>query len=295
MLVSMGSHAFDDDRYIFEPKLDGWRIILHKHGDRVEAFTRNGKCITEKFPELKVAAEAIKSNTAILDCEGVVIREGRTIFDDFSYRGRLSDPMKIQTAQMTHPASFVVFDVLSTSEDHINEPLIDRKKRLDEIIDPNNPNLTPIMYVEEAGKALRALSIERDLEGIVAKRKDSKYQPGVRSQDWIKIKNFKTIDTVILGYRTNPEFSFIVGLHFPTLQNKPVATVNWGISPEEKTAFLEVARQLHTKKDQNTQWIEPKICCRIQYLERTDLHYLRTVTFKGFLFDKKPEECNWGS
>jgi len=294
MLVSIGSRAFDDDRFIFEPKMDGWRILLHKDGDRIEAFTRNGKCITEKFPELKSVAEPIKSKTAILDCEGVVIRDGRTVFDDFSYRGRLSDPVKIQTAQLTHPANFVVFDLLATSQEHMHEPLMVRKKRLAELVDPN-PILISTMYVEKEGKAMSELSIERDLEGIVAKKKDSTYQPGIRSQDWIKIKNFKTIDTVILGYRTDPEFSFIVGLHFPTVQNKPVATVNWGISPEEKTAFLEIARQIHTHKDKKTQWIEPRICCRIEYLERTDLHYLRTVRFKGFLFDKRPEECKWMS
>ncbi|MEH7345796.1 hypothetical protein V7122_18285 [Bacillus sp. JJ1532] len=74
-----------------------------------------------------------------------------------------------------------------------------------------------------------------------------------------------------------------------------VGMVDCGISPEEKTAFLEIARQIHTVKDKKMQWIEPRLCCRIQYLERRDLHYLRTVSFKGFLFDKRPEDCKWVS
>lgn len=292
MLVSMGYEPFNNENYIFEPKMDGWRILLHKEGQRIEAYTRNGKCVTEKFPELQAVVGKIKPSTAIFDCEGVVMREGRPIFDDFSYRCRLSDPVKIAQAQISHPASFVAFDVLYTDHDHTDDPLMDRKQRLIEMIEPN-PILMPTLYVEGEGKALRALSIEHDLEGIVAKKKDSKYQLNTRSPDWIKIKNYKTIDTIILGYRTAPEFSLVVGLHFPTVRYKPVATVHIGISPEEKAAFLEVAKQLLTEKDRNTQWIEPRLCCRVQYLERTELHYLRMVSFKGFLFDKNPDDCKW--
>ncbi|RXT06533.1 DNA ligase [Ammoniphilus sp. CFH 90114] len=294
MLVSIGGQAFDHDNFIFEPKMDGWRILLHKQGDRIEAYTRNGKCVTGKFPELKEITSAIKPKTAILDSEGVVIREGRTIFDDFSFRGRLTDARKIAAAQVSHPASFVVFDVLATTQEHMSEPLTVRKQRLQEILDPH-PSLMSTMFVEGEGKALSALSIKHNLEGIVAKRKDSTYKLGIRSEDWVKIKNYKEIDTVILGYRTIPEFSLVVGLNFPTVKNKPVATVHIGMSPEEKTAFLQIAQQILGKKDRNTQWIEPRICCRIEYLERTDLHYLRHVSFKEFLFDKRPEDCIWVS
>lgn len=292
MLVSMGSQPFDNEKYIFEPKMDGWRILLHQEGERIEVFTRNGKCITEKFPELKAVIGAIKPHTAILDCEGVVIRDGRTIFDDFSYRCRLTDPLKIAQAQVSHPASFVVFDVLYTDRNHASDPLMTRKQRLSEIIEPN-PILIPTIYVEGTGKAFSHLSKVHDLEGIIAKRKDSTYQWNTRSPDWIKIKNYKTIDTIILGYRTVPEFSLVVGLHFPTVKYKPVATVHIGISPEEKAAFLQVAKQILTEKDRKTQWIEPRLCCRIQYLERTELHYLRMVSFIGFLFDKNPDDCKW--
>jgi bifunctional non-homologous end joining protein LigD len=67
MIVSIGKEAFDDDNYIFEPKWDGWRILLHKQGERIEAYTRNGNIVTSKFPEIKEAAGVIKAHTAILD------------------------------------------------------------------------------------------------------------------------------------------------------------------------------------------------------------------------------------
>jgi len=90
-------------------------------------------------------------------------------------------------------------------------------------------------------------------------------------------------------------FALIVGLQFPTASNKPVATVEFGFKPKEKRAFLEIAKQIHTAKDKRTQWIEPRLCCRIQFLERTDNHHLRMTSFKSFLFDKKADECLWVS
>jgi bifunctional non-homologous end joining protein LigD len=148
------------------------------------------------------------------------------------------------------------------------------------------------MYLEEQGKSLFNLAKKRDLEGIVAKRKNSKYVLDTKSPDWLKIKYFKSIDAVILGYRTNP-FGLVIGLNFRTVKNKPVGVVEFGLKSEEKQLFLELAKQIHTVKDQRTQWIEPRMCCRIKYLERTDTHQLRTTVFDRFLLDKKPEDCIW--
>jgi bifunctional non-homologous end joining protein LigD len=280
MLLSSQNEAFDDENFIFEPKWDGWRIIIHKQGDRVEAYTKNGHGVTEQFPELWHAVKGIHSHTAILDCEGVSIKDGRPNFDDFSYRGRLKDKLKIQTAAAKYPVTFIPFDVLYTSKDHTSEPLMDRRIRLEEIITPNE-FMMPTMSIEGKGKQLKQLTIEKDLEGIVAKRRDSKYLTDSRSNDWIKIKNYKLIDTVILGYRTEPHFQLVVGVHFRTVPNKPVAIVECGIKPEEKKAFLEIAKQLHVRKEKHTQWIEPRLCCRIQYQDRTDTHHLRNTSFKG--------------
>ncbi|KRF18643.1 hypothetical protein [Paenibacillus sp. Soil787] len=167
MIVSIGKEAFDDNEFIFEPKWDGWRILLHKQGTRLEAYTRNGNVVTSKFPELKEAVSSIKADTAILDCEGVCIRDGRSVFDDFSYRGRISDSAKIKAALRTHPATFVAFDVLLTSYEHMKEPLTTRKSRLNEIIGSTDI-ITPTAFIEGRGKDLSSWSIEHDMEGIVA-------------------------------------------------------------------------------------------------------------------------------
>ncbi|MFD0677780.1 MULTISPECIES: ATP-dependent DNA ligase [unclassified Paenibacillus] len=291
MLLSLGKEPFDDDEFIFEPKWDGWRILLHKQGERIEAYTSNGHLVTDKFPELKEVAAAIKAHTAILDSEGIVLRGQRPVFDDFTYRGRLSNSTRIKSAVHTHPASFIVFDVLCTDREHMKEPLLERKQRISEIVTAS-PSIMPTMYLTGQGNALFELTKEHNMEGIVAKRKASRYIPDTKSKDWLQINHVKTVDVLILGYRTSP-FGLIIGLNFRTVKNKPVGVVELGFKQEDKLQFLELAQQLHTTEDQKTQWIQPCLCCRIEYLERTDMHQLKTTVFKGFLLDKKPEDCVW--
>lgn len=293
MIVSMCKEAFNDENYIFEPKWDGMRILLHKQGDRIEAFTRYGMKISSKFPELKEAATAIKAPTAILDCEGIVLREGKPVFDDFSYRSRLSNSARIERAVHTHSATFIVFDVLYTDQDHLQEPLMQRKERLSEIVE-TTPFLMPTMFIGGQGIPLFDLMKERDMEGIVAKQKDSKYALDSTSKDWLKIKHLKSIEVIILGFRTNP-FGLVIGLNFKTVKNKPVGVVEYGFMPADKELFWKISKQLMTTKDDKTQWIEPQLCCRIEYMERTDTHQLGTTLFRGFLLDKKPEACIWES
>jgi bifunctional non-homologous end joining protein LigD len=168
-----------------------------------------------------------------------------------------------------------------------------RKERLSEIV-VDSSVLIKTMFVDGQGDALFALTKEMDMEGIVTKRKDSKYYFGTTSSDWLKFKHFKTIDVIVLGYRTGP-FALVVGLNFRTVKNKIVGVVEFGFEASDKERFLVLARQLHTMTDKKTNWIAPMICCRIDYLERTDMHQLRTTIFRGFLPDKKPEECVWMS
>ena len=194
----------------------------------------------------------------MLEAEVICLRDGRPMFDDFSYRSRLTDQMKIDPAVRTHPVTFVTWNVLDSNRaDHINRPLTERKIRLQKLIKPFSVLIYDVRRRAEEGAT-------RDLEVIVAKRKDSTYQLNTRSVDWVKVKNWKTIDMVILGYRLEPQFALVVGLYFPTVRNKPVAVVKFRFKPEEKAAFRAVAQQIHTKKDRHTQWIEPHLCCRIQ-------------------------------
>ncbi len=289
MLLSMGNNDEIDDNpeWIYDIKWDGWRIILHKEGDRVEVFTRHGNNVTAKFPELLTVGQSIKEHTAIIDCEGVVLRNGISVFDDFAYRGRLSNKDKIKEAALTHPSTFIAFDVLATDKSHMNEPLVNRKERLASIIEPSS-NLLITPSVMGNGNDIFQLTKDKGMEGIVGKRSNSTYKTNHRSHDWLKFKNFKVMDTVILGYKENP-FTMIVGVQSNS-KYRPVASVEFGFKPEEKTAFRKIAKQIVTKIERDVTWVEPTLNCKVQYLEKTNTGSLRIVSFKGFNFDKVPDE-----
>lgn len=292
MSVSLGIEPFDDDHFIYEPKWDGSRILIHKQGSRIEAYTRNGRSVTSKFPELQDALAAIRAHSAIMDSEGIVLRGGKPVFDDFMYRDRISQTVKINSAVHSHPATFIVFDILYTDRELLREPLMERKKILHDMMDLNSV-IMPTMYVEGQGRALFDIMKAKRMEGIIAKRKDSLYQLDTRSADWLKLKYLKSIDVMILGYRLEP-FELLIGLNFKTVKRKPVGRVGAGLTAADKERFLALTKPLCTVMDKGTQWIEPRLACRIEYLERSDTHQLGATVFRGFLPDKAPEDCVWG-
>ena len=289
MLLHMGNNEEidDDPSWIYDIKWDGWRILVHKEGDRVEAYTRHGNNVTSKFPELQEVGQSIQSHTAIIDCEGVVLRNGVSVFDDFAYRGRLSNKEKIKEATVTHPATFIAFDVLATDKVYTSKPLVDRKEILSSIIEPSSKLLVTPSIVGN-GSNIFQLTKDKGMEGIVGKQCNSIYKTNHRSHDWLKYKHFKIIDAVILGYKENP-FTILVGTQING-KYKPLANVEFGFKLEEKTAFREIAKQIVTKIERDMMWVEPILCCKVQYLEKTNTGSLRIVSFKGFNFDKVPEE-----
>lgn len=96
MLLGTGKEVTDDPNTIWYIKWDGWRTPIHKEGDKVEVYTRVGNNITSKFLELIEVGQSIKAHTAIIDAEGVVLRSGNSIFEDFAYRGSLLNKGKIE-------------------------------------------------------------------------------------------------------------------------------------------------------------------------------------------------------
>lgn len=289
MLLHMGNNndIVDDPQWIYDIKWDGWRILLHKQGDRVEAFTRHGNNVTAKFPELLTVGQSIKEHTAIIDCEGVVLRNGISVFDDFAYRGRLSNKDKIYQATLTHPTTFIAFDVIATDKNIMNKPLVERKDILNSIVEPSN-NLLITPSVIGNGSNVFGITKDKGMEGIVGKRSNSTYKTNHRSYDWLKYKHFKLTDVVILGYKENP-FTMIVGTQYND-KYRPIASVEFGFKPDEKGAFREIAKQIVTNVERDVMWLEPRLFCKVQYLEKTNTGSLRIVSFKGFNFDKVPEE-----
>jgi bifunctional non-homologous end joining protein LigD len=278
--------SLSDDRLLYEPKFDGWRILIHKDGNRTELFTRHGKQISDRFPELVKAAATIPARSAIIDAEGICFdpHHKRPDFGLFSYRGMLTRTERIEAALRTHPATLIPFDVIML--DGINlcgETLLYRKQLLSSLIPPG-PALMATTFVKGNGHRLYNWTRENHWEGLVAKVAGSRYVLNHRSSAWVKWKHTTTASAVVLGYKVRP-FALLVGLPADEgVYPAPAAMVEFGFTPEEKRAFTRIASQIHTRERQSVQMVEPLVRCKVEYLEKTETGALRNCTFRGFEF-----------
>jgi len=186
MLCVKGEAPFDNNKFLFEPKIDGVRVLFHADYERgeIKLFTRHGNCITDHFPELRLATLPGVSNV-ILDGELTILSGG---WPDFNLvMARLSSgPDRAAQLQHTLPATVTVFDILYLNNRQLTElPLIERKAILQERV-INNSLLTNNLYVEHDGTLLFDQVRGMQLEGIVGKPKNSKYYRGQRKL-WVKI------------------------------------------------------------------------------------------------------------
>jgi len=178
--------------WLYEPKLDGYRALLLKNGDRIRILSRNEKDLTRIYPAVAAGGLRLNAADAVIDGEIVALAEdGRPSFQALQHRS--SHPQ--------HRVVFYVFDVVHLDgRDLMGEPLFARRGLLPQVIgDDSVMRLSPVLpgTTRDIVQALQAAGIE----GVVAKRKTSSYQPGERSGDWVKLKLEQQQEFVIGGYR----------------------------------------------------------------------------------------------
>ena len=187
MLATSGA-PFDSDDYLFEIKWDGMRMLAFIEAGSYRLLNRHGRDATARFPEFDFLAQWAPGT--VLDGEMVVLREGKPDFGLLQSRDKTRSALKINALSQVEPATYIVFDVLY--ENHaclLKEPLQNRRQRLEDIVQRcKNPRLVLSQGIQGRGRALFAAVCEQGLEGIMAKRLTSRYCPGQRSRDWIKIK-----------------------------------------------------------------------------------------------------------
>ena len=175
---------FDKDGWLFELKLDGIRCLIYVDGTTL--INKQGEDISRIYPEIQLSNSV--TSDVVLDGEIVVMTNGVPDFYALRSRSLLRDDFKINIASQTTPASFVAFDILSLGGKSLCDlPLHERKKILSANVEENDLSIS--RYVETHGTALFQKAVSNNLEGIIAKRMDSKYRCGKRSHDWLKIIN----------------------------------------------------------------------------------------------------------
>lgn len=294
MLLSEERKPFNSENYIFELKLDGIRSIVYLDQAGVEIRNKRNVHLNATYPELTKIHRQIKKR-CILDGEIFCMRDGRPDFFEVKRRSLMSNAVKIQVAMNKLPVTFTAYDILYVGDEQItNKPLMERKAILQEIV-MENERISISRYVSNNGIDLYNLTVEKGLEGIVAKKKDSKYYIGKTTKEWIKIKNLQDDDFVICGYvpKDNGITSLVLGAYD---KGRLVyqSHVTLGVSRREFERIRQVRRTKNPFPDiadDSAIWIEPELVCTVQYMMRTKGGGLRQPVFKGLRDDKEPREC----
>ena len=316
-LAEPAKEAFTRDGWLFELKLDGYRLLASKVGGEPLLLTRNGNDYTGVFPEIARAIRSLPLDDCIVDGEVVVLdAQGKPSFSRLQQRGRLTSPIDARRASVELPATFFAFDLLAFEDvDARPLPLSDRKKLLAAAIPSCGP-VRVLEHIELEGEAFLAAVTANKLEGIIAKKADQPYRGG-RSKTWCKIKAEETGDFVIVGY-TEPKKS---RGHFGALQladyvngalvyagrvgtgfnDALLAELMGKLSPIERDTppclgplVAGAESPLPSKgipETKTTRWVEPVLVCEVRFRELTPDGLLRHASFLRLSDDKRPEDC----
>lgn len=310
MLATLAPAPFDDPAWAFEPKWDGIRAIA-VCGTHTSLISRNGRDVTAAYPELHSIHDRVVALDAILDGEIVAFEEGRPSFQRLQQRMHVRDARRIERLAETIPVALMVFDLLYLDGANLTESdFTERRGRLEKIIVPSeNVQLSPV--IEGAGTVLFQAVSDQGLEGIVAKRLTSTYEPGGRSRSWLKVKVTFDVDVVVVGWTTGEgrraaSLGSLIMAVYDQGKLRYVGNVGTGFDKHSLADALERLERLDEREPafevdvlrgnpelRGARWVAPVLVARVEHRQLTDAGKLRAPSFQGFREDKEPEECTF--
>lgn len=292
MLISEMKEPFNDPDWIYELKLDGIRCIAYL-GEDTELRNKRNDRLLPKVPELSDMHRQIKER-CILDGELVILKKGVPDFFELQRRALMNNRFKIELASKQFPASFVAFDILYKKDTQLTDlPLLKRKEILaDTVIE--NPMLAVSRWIPERGIELFAAAKQQALEGVIAKKNNSKYYFDKRTKEWIKFKYLADKDFVVCGYIVKEKgvTSVVLGQYHGNeliYQGHVTLGVKYGdLKKLESIPYSPFAAI--PPGHENAVWLKPELVCTVQYMPN-DKGALRQPVLKGFRYDKEPKDC----
>ncbi len=295
----------DDEHYGFEMKWDGMRALLAIDGGSMSITTRQGNDATARFPELHPLAEALGSIDAILDGEIVLLDEhGRPSFELLQPRMHVSSASVARRLAGEHPVVVMIFDVLWLDGHSTMElSYTDRRTLLDRLALAGPTWQTPPTTFG-GGEAVLQAATELGLEGVVAKRLDSTYLPGRRSDAWRKVKPTLGQELVVGGWlpgagRLESRLgSLLVGYHDADGALQYAGRVGSGLDESERARLEQLLAPLtrdtspfaHTPRLKAPTWVVPEVVVEVAFHEWTRGGVLRAPRYKGLRDDKSASE-----
>lgn len=296
MLAKETDKAFDDKDWLFEIKWDGYRAISEIRKDKILLYSRNGLNFQTTYP-IVIKQLNILQEEVILDGEIVVLNEeGKP---DFQFLQHYSE-------NQNRPIQYCVFDLLELNgKDTTSLPLSDRKELLKKIIPGDDPVLKYSDHIIANGKNFFQVSKRNGLEGIMAKEMNSKYFPGKRTSEWLKIKNHKTEEAIIAGY-TPPSgsrkyFGSIILAAKKEDKFIYMGNAGTGFNQQSLKELYELFQPLVQKRspfdekiknNSKVTWIKPALICEVKFTEVTADGKFRHPVFLHLRNDKNINEIN---
>src|SRR5215467_5469109 len=302
MLATLVEQPFSDPNWLFEIKWDGVRAMAWIANGALMLRSRNNIDITMRYPELSALPKRFAGRDAILDGEIVALdARGRGDFQRLQERMHVRAPGEKQIRET--PAVYFAFDlVYCDGYDLRDAPLLERKQLLQRMLHANE-RFRYADHQPEHGKELYELAKENGLEGIVAKRADSRYVSD-RSTSWAKLKVSQTLDAAVGGWteaRTEaiPFGSLLLGL-YEGKKLRFIGHVGSGFDGKKHAELSGRFKELRAvaspfenvpETNEKPFWIKPELVARVKFGGWTQEKYLRHPVFIGLREDLKPEEC----
>jgi bifunctional non-homologous end joining protein LigD len=302
---------FDNDKWLFEIKYDGVRVLAIREGENTHLYARKGTDITNRYPEVVLALNSIALDRFVLDGEVVAQDErGRPSFQLLQRRMHVNNASQIARLSLAVPVSYYVFDLLSFDRfDTRTLPLEERKRLLGELIHSDGP----VRYCDHVigrGKDFYAAISEHELEGIVAKLRDAPYS-GTRTGDWLKIKRPLTEQFVIGGYSdpdgTRTHFgALLLGQYESDGALRYTDKVGTGFNQDMlRTIHAMLVERAQSESpfrkpapgepftEKNAHFVRPELVCNVRFTEWTDSGGIRQPSFLGLVENVDPKECKY--
>jgi bifunctional non-homologous end joining protein LigD len=307
MLATLSEMPHDEDGWAFEIKWDGVRAIAYCETGRLRLESRNLREITSHYPELRAMAVELGSRDAVLDGEVVAFDDqNRPSFERLQGRMNLASDAAIRRRMADRPVTYLAFDLLHLDgRSLIDAPYTERRKRLEGLELDGQSWQTPSHHLGQ-GAALLELTRERGLEGLVAKRLDSRYLPGRRTHAWLKVKNTLSQELVIGGWlpgrgrREGTLGAILVGYHEESdgRRLRYAGRVGSGFTDDELdrlAGLLDPLRRAESpfegrQPPREAVFVEPSLVAEVRFREWTAARTLRAPVYKGLRADKDPED-----
>jgi len=304
MLATLGKRRPAGDGWAWELKWDGIRALCYVDGGRIRLVTRNGNDVTRRYPELRKLGESLGTREVVLDGEIVAVDDaGRPSFERLQRRMHVEGDAAIRRLVQDVPVDYMVFDVLwLDGRSTMDLAYSERRARLAEL-GLNGPSWQTPPHETGDGSATWDVSTRFGLEGVVAKRVDSRYEPGKRSAAWVKVKHSLRQEFVVGGWqpgeggRAGSIGSLLVGYYDgDTLvyAGKVGSGLSGAMIDELEQLFARCGRGdspfARGRVPKGVHFVEPLLVVDVRFTEWTSAGNIRQPTFVGTRADKDPRD-----